>query len=31
MNCLLNELVKNPAVESLLRKESSLGNLINNS
>lgn len=27
MNCLLNELVKNPAVESLLRKESSLGNL----
>lgn len=27
MNCVLNELVKNPAVESLLRKESSLGNL----
>ncbi|WP_276935497.1 transcription-repair coupling factor [Dielma fastidiosa] len=27
MNCLLNELLKNPAVESLLRKESSLGNL----
>lgn len=27
MNCLLNELVNNPAVECLLRKESSLGNL----
>lgn len=27
MNCILNELVKNPAVSSLLRKESSLGNL----
>lgn len=27
MNCLLNELVKNSAVESLLRKENSLGNL----